>query len=194
MLIFVDFHLVDTSANMAPSRSSKADVIALGEHLEAKVGSIRPRQGATGGVGRPGPGARPVPGAEPVTAAAGAAGAAGRQRRPESWHLTDPTYSTPMTSAISWKTCADVLMQLSPWWTCLARKFCITGLNTVSITFLDFQGIWPLLATVLACILSPVWQNRTIRCGYISTQGRDKIPEDGRNLKRVFGAKVCQSC
>lgn len=64
-------------------RSSKADVIALGEHLEAKVGSIRPRQGATGGVGRPGPGARPVPGAEPVTAAAGAAGAAGRQRRPD---------------------------------------------------------------------------------------------------------------
>ena len=67
---------------MAPSRSSKADVIALGEHLEAKVGSIRPRQGATGGVGS----ARPP--SEPVTAAAGAAaaGAAGRQRRPEPWH------------------------------------------------------------------------------------------------------------
>eukprot|EP00438_Fugacium_kawagutii_P036684 Skav200916 [mRNA] locus=scaffold2433:101188:102165:+ [translate_table: standard] len=60
-------------------RSSKADVIALGEHLEAKVGSIRPRQGATGGVGRPASASRPPPSAEPVTV--GASGQ--RPRKPE---------------------------------------------------------------------------------------------------------------
>jgi len=58
-------------------RSSKADVIALGEHLEAKVGSIRPRQ-STGQ--RPTSSPRPVPPwtSEPVTSGAATTG---RQRK-----------------------------------------------------------------------------------------------------------------
>ena len=66
-----------------PVRSSKADVIALGEHLEAKVGSIRPRQGAGQ---RPTSSPRPVPPwtSEPVTSGAATAG---RQRKTETWSI-----------------------------------------------------------------------------------------------------------
>lgn len=66
-----------------PVRSSKADVIALGEHLEAKVGSIRPRQ-STGQ--RPTSSPRPVPPwtSEPVTSGAATTG---RQRKTETWSI-----------------------------------------------------------------------------------------------------------